>query len=288
MSSFWIARDSGVTRITLSLQRKPQSSSERALYPTIRSVCPRQLFPGKRHLLPSFIVVKRARIMKLGRPFGDWEIKLLRRLRDYGQFGNSCGGIVPVDLQSILLRVRLRNSKNRSKEPANLFQSVDVPGESFRCRLIGPTEKTFWARSGAIEMKYVPNVYVGHTQSHWQVREKRYAVSITSAPIPASLRQAIGGYVTISHPPKAKTGQSSIGILLRDQGFRGKSPKSPVPSSNPISLPARHIHNSPARRRPPAPSFRTHLLVISPRRLPIHSGLLMVDLQRPWLQRQRP
>jgi hypothetical protein len=71
--------------------------------------CPGQFFPGKRHLLPSFVVVKGARVIKLGRPIRDWKIELLRCLRDDGQFGNSCGGIIPVDLQSVLLRVRLGN-----------------------------------------------------------------------------------------------------------------------------------------------------------------------------------
>jgi hypothetical protein len=64
---------------------------------------PGQFFPGKRHLLPSFVVVKGARVMKLGRPFEDWKIELLRRLRYDRQFGNGYGGIVPVDLQANVL-----------------------------------------------------------------------------------------------------------------------------------------------------------------------------------------
>src|ERR1700722_10174747 len=32
---------------------------------------PGQFFPGKRHLLPPFVVVKGARVIKLGRPIGD-------------------------------------------------------------------------------------------------------------------------------------------------------------------------------------------------------------------------
>jgi hypothetical protein len=101
---------------------------------SVDQMCPDQLFSWKRHLFPSFAIVKRAHIMKLGRPLGVWKIKLLRSLRDYGQFRHIRAGIVPVDLESHILGITFlnRGTWRRSLRPPSAISPPLLPGRSYR------------------------------------------------------------------------------------------------------------------------------------------------------------
>src|SRR5262249_60988814 len=116
--------------------------------------------------LPSVVVLQGTRVVKSRRQFRNGKVKLSWRLRDSSELAIRSRRVVPIDLESVPIGIRLSDHPRRLAKFSDARQSRAIPRYGFGGRFMRPTVKSQWRRSGKVEVEHTPNLHIRNSQMY--------------------------------------------------------------------------------------------------------------------------